>query len=177
MNLMSNSRRAALLAAACSLGLMAGLASVAQAETLTDALALAYQTNPTLQAQRANQRVTDEGVVQAKTAFRPTVSGSADVAGLAHGFRQRPNYINSNNQLHATTPPAAAAARSGADSQPLYTGGRASANLTAAQADVLAGREDLRSVEQSVLGNVIQSYVDVRRDQERLRIARRTSAS
>jgi outer membrane protein len=36
---------------------------------------------------------------------------------------------------------------------------------------VLAGREDLRSVEQSVLGNVIQSYVDVRRDQERLRIA------
>jgi outer membrane protein len=69
MNLMSNSRRAALLAAACSMGLIAGLASAAQAETLTDALALAYQTNPTLQGQRANQRVTDEGVVQARRRF------------------------------------------------------------------------------------------------------------
>jgi outer membrane protein len=172
MNLMSISRRAALLAAACSLGLMTGLASVAQAETLTDALALAYQTNPTLQAQRANQRVTDEGVVQAKTAFRPTISGSADVAASRTDFANDQNYINSNNQL--ATRSHSTASGSGADlalTQPLYTGGRSSANLTAAQADVLAGREDLRSVEQSVLGNVIQSYVDVRRDQERLRIA------
>jgi outer membrane protein len=68
---MSNSRRAALLAAACSLGLMAGFVSAAQADTLTDAIALAYQTNPTLQQQRATQRANDESVVQAKTAFRP----------------------------------------------------------------------------------------------------------
>ena len=173
---MSNSRRAGLLAAACSLGLMAGLASAVQAETLTDALALAYQTNPTLQAQRANQRVTDEGVVQAKTAFRPTLGGTAEISGVHTKLANpgtTPTLVNGAivqvpNRGHSDTAGSSAAFSL---SQPLYTGGRASANLSAAEADVLAGREDLRSVEQSVLGNVIQSYVDVRRDQERLRIA------
>jgi outer membrane protein len=167
MNLMSNSRRAALLAAACSMGLMVGLASAAQAETLADALALAYQTNPTLQGQRANQRVTDEGVVQAKTAFRPTLNASAD-ATVSRTDLANDQLIGGVVRDHTT---GSGSGASLALQQPLYTGGRASANLTAAQADVLAGREDLRSVEQSVLGNVIQTYVDVRRDQERLRIA------
>jgi outer membrane protein len=167
MNLMSNSRRAALLAAACSMGLIAGLASAAQAETLADALALAYQTNPTLQGQRANQRVTDEGVVQAKTAFRPTLNASAD-ATVSRTDLANDQLIGGVVRDHTT---GSGSGASLALQQPLYTGGRASANLTAAQADVLAGREDLRSVEQSVLGNVIQTYVDVRRDQERLRIA------
>ena len=158
------------------MGLMVGAASVASAETLTDALALAYQTNPTLQAQRANQRVTDEGVVQAKTAFRPSVSGSASISGT-HTELADPGTTTKvvNNQIvqvpnrdHADSAGSGASISLG---QTLYTGGKASAQLTAAEADVLAGREDLRSVEQSVLGNVIQSYVDVRRDQERLRIA------
>ena len=165
---MSNNRRAGLLAAACSMGLMAGLVSAAKAETLTDALSLAYQTNPTLQAQRANQRVTDEGVVQAKSAFRPNLSGSADVSG------QRTDFANTQGNILTGSYDKLEQYTSGANfslSQPLYTGGRASSNLTAAEADVMAGREDLRSVEQSVLGNVIQAYVDVRRDQERLRIA------
>jgi outer membrane protein len=168
MNLMWISRRAGLLAAACSMGLMAGLASAARAETLTDALALAYQTNPTLQAQRANQRVTDEGVVQAKTAFRPSLSGTADYSA------SRTDYANTQGNFLTGTYDKLTQSASGASlalSQSLYTGGRASAGLSAAQADVMAGREDLRSVEQSVLGQVIQAYVDVRRDQERLRIA------
>ena len=155
------------------MGLLVGAASVASAETLTDALALAYQTNPTLQAQRANQRVTDEGVVQAKTAFRPSLSGSASISG-AHTDLAQP--VVTRNILGQVTSSrdhgdSAGSAASFSLGQTLYTGGKASANLTAAEAEVLAGREDLRSVEQSVLGNVIQSYVDVRRDQERLRIA------
>jgi outer membrane protein len=171
MNLMSNSRRAALLAAACSMGLIAGLASVAQAETLADALALAYQTNPTLQGQRANQRVTDEGVVQAKTAFRPTLNASADATVSRTDLANNQTVIRNGQVVSIDHTTGSGSGASLALQQPLYTGGRASANLTAAQADVLAGREDLRSVEQSVLGNVIQTYVDVRRDQERLRIA------
>jgi outer membrane protein len=162
---MSNSRRAALLAAACSLGLMSGFVSAAQADTLTDAIALAYQTNPSLQQQRATQRANDESVVQAKTAFRPTASLSADVTGS----RTDP----SGSGAHVDT------AGSGATlsvSQTLYTGGRASANLTAAESDVFAARENLRTVEQNVLIAVIQAYVDVRRDQERLRISQENVA-
>jgi outer membrane protein len=168
MNLMSKSHRAGLLAAACSMGLMVGLGSVASAETLIDALSLAYQTNPTLQAQRANQRATDEGVVQAKTGFRPSVSGSASYSA------SRVDYANTQGNILTGQYDKLTQSASGASvalAQPLYTGGRATANLTAAEADVLAGREDLRSVEQSILGGVIQAYVDVRRDQERLRIA------
>jgi outer membrane protein len=168
---MSNNRRAGLLAAACSMGLMAGLVSAASAETLPDALALAYQTNPTLQAQRANQRVTDEGVVQAKTAFRPNLSGSADITAQRTDFANPRQSLVGNTIVSSDHQTAYGSGGSFSLSQPLYTGGRASSNLTAAEADVMAGREDLRSVEQSVLGNVIQAYVDVRRDQERLRIA------
>uniref|UniRef100_B0T7T8 Type I secretion outer membrane protein, TolC family n=1 Tax=Caulobacter sp. (strain K31) TaxID=366602 RepID=B0T7T8_CAUSK len=168
---MSNNRRAGLLAAACSMGLMAGLVSAASAETLNDALALAYQTNPTLQAQRANQRVTDEGVVQAKSAFRPNLSGSADVTGQRTDYAKPRQSLVGNTIVNKDQQTAYGSGGSFSLSQPLYTGGRASSNLTAAEADVMAGREDLRSVEQSVLGNVIQAYVDVRRDQERLRIA------
>lgn len=156
---MSNSRRARLLAAACSLGLMAGFVSAAQAETLTNAISLAYQTNPTLQQQRATQRATDESVVQAKTAFRPTASVSADVTET----RTNPN--------GAARIESSGSGATLSISQPLYTGGKASANLTAAEADVLAAREGLRNIEQNVLIGVIQAYVDVRRDQERLRIS------
>src|ERR1700761_6342916 len=49
------------------------------AETLADALSLAYQTNPNLLAQRATQRALDENYVQARSGYRPTLSfqGSA----------------------------------------------------------------------------------------------------
>jgi len=71
---MLNTRKARLLAAVCSAGLL--VAGAAHAETLADAIALAYQTNPTLQEQRANQRALDETYVQARTGLRPTVSAN-----------------------------------------------------------------------------------------------------
>nr|QQZ51835.1 TolC family protein [Phenylobacterium glaciei] len=42
--------------------------------------------------------------------------------------------------------------------------------MSAAEADILTGRENLRRVETQVLGTVITAYVDTRRDQEALRI-------
>jgi outer membrane protein len=168
--LMSNRRRAGLLAAACCASLMAGVFSAvsfseARAETLADAIALAYQTNPTLQQQRASARIVDEGVVQARTGFRPTVSGAADITGS-----------NTNPSGAGADVKVSGSSASVSVSQPLYTGGRATANLSAAEADVLSSRESLRSVEQTVLVNVVQAFVDVRRDQERLRIAKENVA-
>lgn len=60
--------RAALLA-----GLCASVGGAARAETLAEAIALAYQTNPTLLAQRVTQRALDETYVQARAGWRPTV--------------------------------------------------------------------------------------------------------
>ena len=70
---MSMSFRGRLFAAALGAGMLAASAVPAGAETLADAIALAYQNNPTLQAQRANQRVIDETYVQARSGWRPTL--------------------------------------------------------------------------------------------------------
>ena len=45
--------------------------------TIDEALALAYNNNPTLQSQRAALRATDELVPQALSNYRPTLTGSA----------------------------------------------------------------------------------------------------
>ena len=55
---------------------MAGAAS-ANAEDLRGALTQAYQTNPSLQAARAQQRATDEGVPIARASGLPSLSGTA----------------------------------------------------------------------------------------------------
>jgi outer membrane protein len=174
---MFNTRRAALLAAVCSAGLLS--AAGAQAETLADAIALAYQTNPTLQEQRATQRALDENYVQARTGLRPTVNLNADVT-------RREITLGTPITVVNPSPPPAFVTTDTTESnsgdvtlsvaQPLYTGGRVTSQIAASRADVLAGREGLRQVEAAVLLGVVQSYVDVRRDQERLRIAQETVA-
>src|SRR3954470_16562421 len=64
----------------CAAGLAGGLAgaSAVHAESLADAIALAYKTNPTLQNQRAQLRITDETYVQARAGYRPQVNIQAD---------------------------------------------------------------------------------------------------
>jgi outer membrane protein len=128
----------------------------ARAETLADALALAYQSNPTLQQARAQQRALDETYVQARAGWRPTVNVTA-ADDYERVFQSPAFSINSGGAtLNAT--------------QPLYTGGRTVATVRAAEAAVLAGRESLRATEASVLQSVILSYQDVLRDQTLLAI-------
>ena len=68
---------AALIVAAMMLG--AAVPREAAAETLPSALAKAYQSNPQLNAQRAIVRQNDEGVAQALSGYRPTLSANASV--------------------------------------------------------------------------------------------------
>jgi outer membrane protein len=139
----------------------AGLAS-AQAETLADAIALAYQSSPTLQQQRAQLRALDETYVQARAGWRPTAT--AQVTG---------NYVKSPqagifggvSQVESNTGEGVLSV-----TQPLYTGGRTAAEVRATQADVLAGRQTLRATEATLLQNVVTVYADVRRDQALLLI-------
>src|SRR6202043_2281242 len=50
--------------------------------TLQDALAMAYSTNPTLAAERANLRATDENVPAPLAGWRPTVTISANAGEI-----------------------------------------------------------------------------------------------
>jgi outer membrane protein len=136
-----------LLCAASLAGLAA--ASAAHAESLADAIALAYKTNPTLQNQRAQLRVTDETYVQARAGYRPQVNIQVDAT--------RQDYVQQTTNSGTAFITA---------QQPLYTGGRTASAVSAAEADILAGRETLRGTEATVLQQVITAYADVLRDQE-----------
>jgi outer membrane protein len=165
---MFKSRKAGLLAAICTAGIVAGVAAPAFAESLADAIALAYQTNPTLREQRANLRALDETVVQARSGYRPDVSASLNY-GIAYdrfGTPQGNILTGINDDSRGSSTSAAITV-----DQPLYTGGRVRSQISAAQADVETGRQNLRTVESNVLSQVIQFYVDVRRDIESQRIA------
>ena len=146
--------------------LSAGLPAASHAETLADAIAMAYDSNPTLQAQRATQRALDETYVQARSGWRPTLSVSASASYQELRIPQAAlSPVESRTRQYSNFGVLAVNL-----TQPLWTGGRVAAAVSAANADVLAGRENLRRVEATILQTVIQAYADVRRDQEGLRI-------
>src|SRR5579864_8748781 len=128
---MPTHRLAALTGCALLLG-GTSLAGAASAESLADAVALAYETNPTLQAERAQLRATDEGYVQAEAGLRPSVTASGSYA-----------YQDQQVSL-AHSPTATLTGGTGTAmislTQPLYSGGRVTARIDAAQADILAER-------------------------------------
>ncbi|MFN3585221.1 TolC family outer membrane protein [Phenylobacterium sp.] len=163
---MSNCLRGRLLAAIFSAGLAGAIAAPAAAETLADAIALAYENNPTLQSQRATQRALDETYVQARTGWRPTLNLTAS----ANYSEDRSPAAIINPALRRTFEDGNSANVGLTFTQPLWTGGRVAAAVSAANADVLAGRENLRRIEAQILANVIEAYSNVRRDQEALHI-------
>lgn len=166
---MTQSLRQRMLSASLSLGLVAAAAAPATAETLADALAEAYQNNPTLQAQRATQRAIDEEYVQARSGWRPTLS-----LGASAFWQEIRTPRSERARLSRPTFLTKVRGNEGAlqftFNQPVWTGGRVAASVTAANADVLQGRENLRRLEGQVMLAVVQAYADVRRDQENLRI-------
>jgi outer membrane protein len=132
------------------------IACPARAETLADAVALAYRTNPTLGGARAQLRVSDEALVQAEEGYRPTATLSG---GTTHQDMTSERYFNYQTATLSV-------------SQPVFTGGRVGSRITAAQGDLLSGREELRRIEEQVLQSVIQAYVDVRRDEQAVTVRR-----
>lgn len=151
-------KRSRALASVAVAAIIGGMGAPAWAETLQEAIALAYRTNPSLLAQRANQRALDESIVQARAGLRPTLD--VTVSG---------DYSRDYSDT-ALDPDSDGASASIGLSQTLWSGGRIGHGITAAEAEILAGRENLREIEQSVLAAVIQAYADVIRDMEVLRI-------
>ncbi|HEY3950569.1 TolC family outer membrane protein [Phenylobacterium sp.] len=175
---MSKTHRGPRLVAILLAGAAATAAAPASAETLADAISLAYQTNPNLLAQRATQRALDENYVQARTGYRPTINfqGSASYVQTRTPRAAGGGLIDTNGDGIPDTPAGSGLVESnsafiGLDfNQPIWTGGRVAAALSAAEGDILSGREQLRQVEARVMLATIQAYLDVRRDQEALRI-------
>jgi outer membrane protein len=140
-------KRAGLLAGGCLILTTAG--APAQADTLRDALVNAYQTNPTLEAARAQQRATDEGVPIARAAGLP----SASVDGTYTEYlKQSENSFNAPSRVF----------NAGADlGVPIYSGGAVKNRVKAAKIRVEAGQADLRGSESALFSQVVAAYMDV----------------
>jgi outer membrane protein len=132
----------------------------AAAQSLKEALASAYRYNPRLDAERARLRATDEEVPRAISGYRPTITGSADVA--YQRTETKPSSPN-DGELH----PRGYALNV---VQPIFRGFRTINSVREAEAVVRAGRETLRTVEQSVLLEAVTAYSDVVRDQAIVRL-------
>ncbi|MGR3702941.1 MAG: TolC family outer membrane protein [Paracoccaceae bacterium] len=154
-------RRASRFVAGMIAGLLVlGAPAAALADTLADALAGAYNNSGLLEQNRALLRAADEDVGVALSALRPIIGWSADVT-----------YSNGDARSSQT----GGLARSTEDSSGslaltanilLYDGGRSRMGVDIAKESVLATRQALIGVEQNILLQAVQAYMDVRSNTE-----------
>lgn len=148
--------RPALLSSALALGSSFG-PSALSAETLTDALIKAYQTSPLLNSSQAALRALDENVPQARANRRPQIDGFIGATSRATTETLNQRIDTGQIALNATLL--------------ILDSGQTKAAIESARNRIAAGRADLKDVEQFVLFNAVQAYVDVRRDEEFVRLA------
>lgn len=138
------------LLTAASIGAVA-LSAPAQADNLRDALVDAYNTNPTLEAARSDQRATDENVPIARAPGLPSANITAThiefVRQSANSFTAPQRNLGVNAQILV----------------PIYSGGAVRNNLLASKERVSAGQAVLRNTESTVFAQVVAAYMDVLR--------------
>lgn len=155
----SLSVRTSVIAVAVAMA-VSGHAGLAHAETLAEAIATAYQSNPNIQAQRAAMRALDENYTQARAAY-----GLQASAAVSENYGwQKQNGAPAGREATQQTSQLSV-------SQALYTNGRYAARLQGVEAQIKASRENLRRIEMDLLVRVTNGYISVRRDREVLRIA------
>jgi outer membrane protein len=177
------------VAVAGALGLSS---SATHGETLESALLKAYRNNPSLNAQRAAVRVTDENVPLALSGYRPRITGT-----ITGGEQWLKSTTKEGNPANSTRPsllcnevaclengynPAYYTTQRGANSpfsagvtitQTLFDGFQTSNKTRQAESQVLAARETLRTTEQNVLLDAATAYMNLLRDTAILDLQRR----
>lgn len=129
-------------------------AGTASADTLREALGSTYRANPTLTAQREALKATDAGVAIARSAGRPTITGTAQLtrdisrSGRFEVGTGKGPYLSAGADLNF----------------PVFQGGTVRNDIKAAKSRVEAGRATLRAVEGDVFTEAVAAYMDVIRD-------------
>jgi outer membrane protein len=150
------------------LGLHALSCAPARADTLESSLAYAYVNNPQINSQRAVVRAIDEGVPTALAGYRPKAIATANIGTQSLSTTIR--------EIGSTTPrnsPASYFTQSGVNTphgvgvtvtQNLLNGFQTANRTRLAESQVLAARETLRVIEQTVLFNATTAYMNLLRD-------------
>lgn len=146
-------------------------ANGAQAEPLKAALAKAYTSNPTLEAQRKELESNLYLIPEAQSNFRPSlgVSGSAD-------WRRTDNEIA--NPVPSTVSKTDLSTQEMAVSltQPLYRGGRTRAEVNEARNLVMSNIALLTQTEQDVLLDAVTAYFNLEQARATLRLRKKNEA-
>ncbi len=126
------------------------LSGTANAQSIFEALSSAYNTNPTLQAQRAYLRAVDENVAIAKSGYRPNIylQGSYTDADVDSNVAPK-NQDNTRTSLAAKV------------SQPLFNGFSTMNGVKSADSYVRSEQNNLYNVEQQVFLEASTAYLDV----------------
>jgi outer membrane protein len=146
------------LGLACSASLLA-LAAPAQADTLREALVGAYNTNPTLESARANQRAADEEVPIQRAPGLPSVNATGQYVEFV---KPSPNAFAPTERVFTIGPDLVV---------PIYSGGAVKNGINAAKERVGAGQADLRLSESNLFTQVVAAYMDVLRTEALVALA------
>jgi outer membrane protein len=150
-------RRVVFISVAAGMGAFATVS--AHGETLEEALASTYNTNPQILAERANLRAIDEGVPQALAGWRPTVTFNGSVgAQRSENTPSAPPNAPGHQSFQPHT-------YSLTVNQPLFNGGNTIARTSQAEDSIQSERAKLIATESTALFTAAQSYFDVLRDQ------------
>jgi len=125
------------------------------AQTLKEALAMAYHSNPTLLGEQANQRAVTETSAQARSGWRPTVQINMDA-----NYQQGPytsafalgTFTSNYAEGYVTV------------KQTLYSFGHVANQVRAADARSRAEGHAVRLTEQQIFVSTVTAYMDVLRD-------------
>ena len=169
---MAVSFQMAFRAAAASAVMAGACPAPSLAETLNEALAAAYRYNPQLDAERARLRATDEDVPIARSGYLPKIEANADInwrnTNVRPDCRQGP--CSGQNQFEqGTNYPKGYSVDL---TQNVFKGFQIFNAVNVAEANVRAGREKLRGVEQGVLFDAVTFYMNVVSDQAVVRLYR-----
>ncbi len=126
------------------------ISTSAGAQTIFEALSSAYETNPTLLAQRAYLRSVDENVAIAKSGFRPTMALQGSYTDSSVDSNIAPKNQDNDKTIIAAKL-----------SQPLFNGFTTVNSVKSADSTVRAQQNNLYNVEQSVFLNASIAYLDV----------------
>ncbi|HTV37707.1 MAG TPA: TolC family protein, partial [Xanthobacteraceae bacterium] len=147
----------------------------AAADTLPWALVQAYQNNPSLNAQRAALRATDENVPQALSGYRPKLSLTAN-GGDNYTDIMTHTYTSAGNNIASTTTVATPYVSRGVGAtatETLYNGNQTANRVRQAESQVMGARETLRVTEEQVLLDAATAYMNLLRDEAILELNRR----
>jgi len=140
---------------------LALLSQPGAAETMSSALARAYNGNPNLNQQRASLRATDENLPRASAGWLPTATATANGGYSYYDSLQQGVLGQQGVTIKGPTHPFTAGLTV---NQNVFNGNRTVNSVRQAESNILGARETLRNVEMSTLLDGATAYMNVLRD-------------